>query len=339
MSLAAPEVTVLMPVRNAAAWLSRALRSLRRQTLGAFELVAVDDASTDESPAILRRFQARDPRLRVVTLPRRMGLVAALNAGLSEARGRLLARCDADDLCHDERLRRQAAFLSTHREVTVVGCRVASFPRRTLGEGYRRYEDWVNGIVTPDDHRRERFVESTLPHPTAMMRTRDLRALGGYRDKGWPEDLDLWLRVHAAGGRLQTIPEVLYFWRDHAGRASRRDPRYGRAAFLRAKAHHLARDPMLAGGAVVIWGAGSIGRQLGRMLRVEGVQVAAHVDVDPRKIGRNLRGAPIIAPDALIGFGGRVVLAAVGARGARERIRRALVRTGRVEGQDFLAVA
>jgi glycosyltransferase involved in cell wall biosynthesis len=338
MTQVAPEVTVLMPVWNAAPWLSRALRSLCRQTLRELEVLVVDDGSTDDSPTILRRFRDRDPRFRVLTLPRRIGLVAALNAGLAEAGGRFLARCDADDICHEERLERQVAFLAAHREVTVAGCRVAIFPRRTLEEGYHRYEDWVNGIVTPEDHHRERFVEATIPHPTAMMRTTEIRALRGYRDAGWPEDLDLWLRVHASGGRLEKIPEVLYFWRDHPGRASRQDPRYKRSAFLRAKAHHLARDALLVGRAVIIWGAGPIGRQLGRMLRAEGVRIVAHVDIDPRKIGRSLRGAPIIASDDLAAFEGVPVLAAVGSRGARSLIRRALRRMGRVEGQDFLAV-
>lgn len=339
MSRPLPAVSVLMPVHDAAPWLGRAVRSVLRQSLGELELVAVDDGSTDASAQILARWAARDERVRVIRLPRREGLVTALNIGLDAVRAPLTARCDADDLNHRDRLARQATMLAAEPGVMVAGCRVASFPRRTLGEGFSRYDAWVNGILTPAAHRRERYVESTLPHPSAMMRTIELRALGGYRDRGWPEDVDLWLRVHAAGGGFRKAPEVLYFWRDHPGRASRVDPRYARAAFLRAKAHFLARDPFLATKRVVIWGAGAIGRQLGRLLREEGVAVAAHVDIDPRKIGGSRRGAPVIAPDGLHAHAGTPLIAAVGARGARAIIRADLGRRGYIEGRDFLVVA
>ena len=332
-------VSILLPVHNAAPWLGRALRSLTRQTFTAFEVVAVDDASDDDTPDILERHARRDARIRVLRNAARQGLVAALNTGLATCRGRYLARVDADDLCHPHRLARQVAVLDSDPEVSVVGCWVESFPRRTLGEGYRRYDAWVNAILTPRDHHRERYVESTLPHPTAMMRTSELRALGGYADRDWPEDLDLWLRYHAAGKIFQKVPEVLYYWRDHPGRASRRDPRYARAAFLRCKAHHLARDPVLAGGGAVIWGAGPIGRQLGRLLREEGIRIAAHVDIDPAKVGHARRGAPVIAPGDLDRYEGVPVLAAVGSRGARDVIRKALLGMGREEGREFVVVA
>ena len=334
-----PRVTVLLPVRNAASFLDRALRSVWRQTFRSLEVVVVDDGSTDRSPDILACHAARDDRLRQVPAGPEPGLVAALNQGLAAARGTYLARFDADDLCHARRLETQMALLEANPHVVVAGCQVASFPRRTLGLGYRLYDAWVNGILTPEAHGRERYVESTLPHPSAMMRTEELRALGGYRAGAWPEDLDLWLRIHAAGGALQKVPEVLYYWRDHPGRASRIDARYSRAAFLRLKAYHLARDPWLAGREVIIWGAGPIGRQLGRGLREEGVPVVAHVDVDPAKIGRSRGGVSVIAPGELSRFTDVVVLAAVGARGARQIIRGELTGLGYVEGRDFLAVA
>jgi len=332
-------ISILLPVHNAAPWLGRALRSLARQTFTAFEVVAVDDASDDDTPGVLERHARRDARIRVLRNAERRGLVETLNAGLAACRGRYLARFDADDMCHPHRLARQIAVLESNPEVSVVGCRVESFPRRTLGEGYRRYDAWVNAVLTHRDHFRERYVESTVPHPTAMMRTSELRALKGYTDRGWPEDLDLWLRYHAAGAIFRKVPEVLYYWRDHPRRASRRDPRYARAAFLRCKAHHLARDPGLAAGEIVIWGAGPIGRQLGRLLREEGIHIAAHVDIDPAKVGRVRRGAPVIAPEELSRYEGVQVLAAVGSRGARDVIRKALEGMDREEGRDFVVVA
>ena len=112
-----PLISVLLPVRNASPWLHRTLRSLIRQTRTDFEVVAVDDRSEDGSLGILREFAGRDRRIRVVAGLGEGGLVAALNAGLKAARGRYLARCDADDLCHRDRLGRQAAALDANPEI------------------------------------------------------------------------------------------------------------------------------------------------------------------------------------------------------------------------------
>ena len=120
---AAPAVSVVMPVYNAARHLREAVQSVLRQTFRDFELVAVDDGSTDESPAVLREYAARDPRVRVVSRPN-TGIVGALNDGLDAARGPLVARMDADDVCLPRRFERQAAFLRDNPACLVVGTRV-----------------------------------------------------------------------------------------------------------------------------------------------------------------------------------------------------------------------
>jgi glycosyltransferase involved in cell wall biosynthesis len=337
-----PKVSVLMPCYNAAGTLDEALESLTCQTLADFEIVAVEDGSTDGTPAILQAWAVREPRLRVIALPH-SGIVNALNAGLEACRAAYLARMDADDRSHPHRLALQAGYLDAHPEVGVVGCLVRGFPEGQVGEGYRVYIEWLNSLQTQDDIRREMFVESPLAHPSAMMRRESLLEAGGYQERGWAEDYDLWLRFYLRGVRFAKLPEVLLDWREHPDRLTRSDGRYSLENFLRLKAYYLRRGPLEGRDAVIIWGAGMMGRRLNKHLARQGANLAAFIDIDPRKIGRTLRGLPILAPQELPDWLGRfakpAVLAAVGARGARGLIRQRLNSLGLQEGEDWWSVA
>src|SRR5262245_58126582 len=143
----APAISVLVPVRNALPYLGSSLRSLERQSLGDIEIVAVDDGSTDGSGDALDRMSRREPRLRVVHEPAR-GLPAALNRGLALARAPLIARHDADDLSHRDRLDLQLRWLAEHPDVAVVGTRLRLFPATSVGIGMRRWAEWHNQLLT-----------------------------------------------------------------------------------------------------------------------------------------------------------------------------------------------
>lgn len=331
---------MLLPVRNAAPWLDDCLNSLTRQTLTNFEVVAVDDGSTDESSVRLDRWAESDPRFTVVHHPAQ-GLVTALNRGLERCRAPLVARMDADDVSHPRRLELQAAILSSRPEVGVVSCRVRHFPARRVAEGFRLYEAWLNSLTTHDEMSRERFVESPLAHPSVMLRRDLLAEVGGWRDRGWAEDYDLWLRLFEAGAIFAKLDRTLFFWREHGERLTRTDRRYSVPSFLRCKAHFLARGPLKNAGKVILWGAGQTGRRLSKFLAERGVAINVVVDIDPAKIGGTLRGIPIVAPESLPDLleSGTVVLAAVASRGARDLIRTRLVELGLEEGRSFWCVA
>jgi len=337
-----PLLSVLMPCYNAAGTLDEALESLARQTLSDFEVVAVDDGSTDATRQILARWAQRDGRLQLLPRPHE-GIVAALNAGLAACSAPYVARMDTDDRSSPERLARQFAYLEAHPQVGVVSCRVRGFPAEQVRQGFQVYIDWLNSLLTDEDIRREMFVESPLPHPSVTFRREVVLAAGGYQERGWPEDYDLWLRMYLAGVRFAKLEDVLLEWREHPGRLTRTDGRYSLENFLRAKAHYLASGPLVGRDAVIVWGAGMMGRRLSKQLVRQGVPLVAFVDIDPRKIGRTRRGLPIIPPEALLDWWKRyeklALLAAVGARGARPLIRQQLVALGLREGQDWWSAA
>lgn len=335
-----PRVSVLLPVRNGLPYLPQAVASLGRQTLADYEVVAVDDGSTDGSAEMLDTFAARDARIRVLHRSP-AGLVPALNAGLGACRAELVARMDADDVAGPRRLELQVELLGSRPDVGVVSCMVRHFPRSRVAGGLRRYEAWLNSLVEPPAIARERFVESPVAHPSVMVRRELLDGVGGWRDVGWPEDYDLWLRLLERGVDFAKVTRLLHFWRDHGDRLTRRDDRYAPEPFADCRAHFLLRGPLAGTRGAVVWGAGPIGRRLARRILDGGAEVSAFVDIDPAKIGRVRHGRPVVAPEelpALLG-GGVVVLAAVGARGAREVIRARLVSMGLEEGVGFWCVA
>ena len=331
-----PLVSVLLPIRNARPTLEATLESLRAQTLADFEIVAVDDGSADGTEARLDEWERVEPRLRVIHQPP-LGLVAALNRGLAACRAPLIARMDADDTCHPERLARQVEFLAGHAEVGVVACRVAF---GGAAPGYARHVNWVNGLLTHEQMALARFRESPLAHPSAMFR-RDLAAAhGGYREGDFPEDYELWLRWFDAGVGFAKLPETLLTWNDPPGRLSRSDPRYAIEKFYTLKAAHLARwlaahNPRHPH--VVVVGGGRITRRRVDLLKQHGIVVDAWADLDPRKIGQVYDGAAVIHHDQIPRDA--FVVPYVGSVGAAEHIRALLEGRGRVIGRDFIEAA
>lgn len=345
-----PRIAVLLPARNAAATLSAALESLRAQTCPDFCVIVIDDGSTDGTSELVRRAQTSwrgTPGLTSIRLEVGTGIAGALAAGAAAARDvEFLARQDADDRSRPERLERQLRFLDEHGDVGLVATGFETVSAEPPTDGWLRYEAWLARCVTPEEIARGLWIESPLPHPTVMMRRAAYERAGGYRNAGWPEDYDLWLRMLRLGIRMAKLPEVLYEWADHPGRASRTLPAYTPEAFLACKAHHLAR--LLRDRPVIIWGAGRDGRRAARACRREGIELRAFLDIDPRKVGRIAQGCPILAADAWLRDRGSargsgteepLVLAAVGTAGARELIRDRLRQAGLVEGTDFLCVA
>ena len=326
-------ISVLLPAKDASATLPEALAGVRAQR-GAppLEIVCVDDASVDATPAILERAAREDPRVRVVRGGGR-GLVAALNLGLARCRGELIARMDADDVVHPERLRLQAELLERDPTVGAVGSLVRCMPR-PLSAGLERLESWLNGTVSKEQCRNARFVEAPLVHPSATFRR---EALGeGWEDHGWAEDWDLLLRLVERGWELAKVPQLLLEWHDSPGRLTRTGAAYAEEAMFRLRAHYLARGP-LRGRPFDIWGAGPTGKRLARELEAHGLFPGTFFDVDRNK--RVARGRPVLGETGLPAPGTRLVLCAVGAAGAREEIRAVLEGKRYREGEHFLFAA
>ena len=333
--LPVPRVSILLPAYQAEATLPACLRSLLRQTESRWECVLVDDGSTDGTLAVARA--VGDPRVRVVTQPH-AGLVGALTAGLAECRAPIVARMDADDVMHRDRLAAQLEALDRTPALAAVGAWVRVFPRRAMTDGMRAYEGWLNGIDSPARVRAEAFVESPIVHPTLMIR-RDVLAALGYRDAGWPEDYDLVLRLLAAGHAIDVVPRRLLGWRDGPSRLTRSHPIYDLERITACKAAFLA-DGLLAGrDRYVLWGHGGTGRALRRALAAHGKRPSHVVELHPGRLGNRIDGAPVVRPEALVSLPRAPVVASVAGEAARTEIRAFLDAFGYAETIDYVCAA
>jgi glycosyltransferase involved in cell wall biosynthesis len=331
-----PTISILLPVRNEERFLPAAIDSIQNQTVTSWELVCVDDGSTDATSAILADAARRDGRIRLLETGGE-GLVAALNIGLASCRAPLVARMDGDDISHPRRLELQAARMAAEPELGLTACAFRHFPRHQVKMGMLAYETWQNALDSHDAIMRDLFVESPFVHPSVMFRKALVEEVGGYRQEAWAEDYDLWLRLASVGTRFARLPETLFFWRERPDRVTRTSPEYTAAAFRACKAHHLRRGFLKECDEVVLAGAGVEGRAWSRVLAGEQIRVSHWVDVDPRKIGRTLHGAPVSSPGGVSPAFGRM-LVTVGTRGARQHIRSWAVAAGFRERIDFLCV-
>lgn len=331
-------VSVVLPFKNEARWLPDALKSLKRQTLERFEVVLVNDGSTDDSHLIVKEFCLGDERFRSVE-SEGAGLVNALNTGLDAAGGEWVARLDADDFCHPQRLALQLELALALGERSVVSCKVRCFPEKAVSTGYRSYEKWLNGLVSHDQICRDIFVESPVAHPSAFFHRKAVIEAGGYRDLGLPEDYELWLRLCSMGYRFEKVPRVLLGWRERPDRFSRRSPCYSLSSFYRTKAMYLSTLPMFRERRVVFAGSGQTARRLSRWMIAGGFRVEAFLCADPGQAGGTLRGIPVVDSGMIGEYAGIPVVAASREQGARERIRSFLTARGLVEGHDFIVCA
>jgi len=334
---AAPEISVLLPVFEGAATLRACLTSIARQTHRNWECVVVDDGSSDRSLEIARRAVELDSRFRVVSRPHR-GLVSALNTGIANCRGRTIARMDADDLMHRERLASQAAALDASPELAAVGCGVRLFPRRSLGPGMRRYERWLNSIDSAERVVADAFVECPVAHPTLVIRREVLLELG-YRDAGWPEDYDLILRMIAARKPIGVVRRRLLAKRSGARALSAASETYATGRFTACKAAFLARTFLAADRHYVLWGYGATGRALRRALCEHDRTPAAIVELHPGRIGNTIHSAPVIRPDELAAWRELPLVVSVAGDEARRSIRADLERRGYRELRDYVCAA
>ncbi len=200
----APKVSVIMAVHNGGEFLGQAIESVLCQSLADLEFIVVDDGSTDNAPETLASYD--DPRLIVLRNERNIGLTRSLNRALNAARGRYIARMDADDISARERLERQAQYLDSYPDVGAV----ASWVLRIDEQGRVLYR-WR---VPCDDSEIKRILangKNPLPHGAMMLRRELLEQVGGYREWfRYAQDYDLWLRMMAAGVGFGAVPEYLY---------------------------------------------------------------------------------------------------------------------------------
>ena len=203
-----PKITVLMPVYNGAAYVREAVESLLNQTFQDFELLIVNDGSTDDSMAIVSSF--KEPRIKIVHNERNLGLIATLNRGIKLARAPYIARMDCDDVCLPERLAKQAGYLDRNPDCAVIATKIITFGPDNDELGIWNDDD---NFATRTEILRRLPRANCIAHPSVMIRTEALAKYNYDPRQIGCEDYDLWLRMAADGARIDKLTERLLRYR------------------------------------------------------------------------------------------------------------------------------
>jgi glycosyltransferase involved in cell wall biosynthesis len=323
-----------MPIYNAGASLRLAIESIIAQDTPDWELLALNDGSTDESADIISYFAKRDSRIQLISLPHQ-GIVATLNHGLSIAQGQYIARMDADDYAYPQRLGLQSQWLEAHPQTGLVSALIEYGGDPDSQIGYAHHVDWLNTIRTSRDISLNRFVDAPIAHPSVMFRASCAKQFGGYQETEGPEDYELWLRWLEQGVQMEKVPEVLLRWNDPPERLSRTHKAYSPMAFERVKARYLARwlGQHNKHHRLAIWGAGRKTRKRLQPLLNEGIKPDFFIDLFDKKSVHEL---PVFSYQKTEQYEDTFVLSFVNNRGAREEIRSFFLALHKLEGQDFL---
>lgn len=326
-------ISVLMPYRDAASTLSRAIESILLQSYSDFELILIDDGSLDDSNEIVNQY--KDNRIRHYSISKG-GIVAALNKGLEISKGKYMARMDADDYSYPDRLKLQYEFLENHPEIQLVTSKVLYVGNREKHKGFALYVDWINQQITPEQIFLNRFVESPIAHPSIMIRKNILDEFGGYKEGDFPEDYELWLRLMDQGIRFSKIDGVLLDWHDEETRLSRNHERYSIDSFYYIKTKYFAKwfhehfckkIPTL-----LIWGTGKFVLQKSKYLDEYGLKIAGYIDVVSKPV-KAIRNKPVFyyknIPENVF------IVSYVSDRTGRLQIHEFLIQNGYKEGEDF----
>ncbi|MBU6325151.1 MAG: glycosyltransferase, partial [Bacteroidetes bacterium] len=260
-----PLISILLPFRDAGPWLRDCLYSIREQSLHNFEVLMVNDGSSDHSVLIALEFAAADPRFVPLENPGR-GLVPANRFGLSRARGALVTRMDADDLMPPRKLEMLSSPLLEAGKGHVSTGHVRYFPREDLGMGTLHYEQWLNERCLHNDHWNWIWRECVIPSPCWMAFREDLLDLNAFEHDIYPDDYELMFRFFRAGFRVIPVNELCHLWRQHKQRMSRKHEGFKTEAFFQLKINLLHQRFDLPSKRLVLLGHGRKGKLLADML-------------------------------------------------------------------------
>lgn len=278
-------ISIILPFKNEAAYLTECVESILNQTYPNWELLLVDDHSEDDSIRLAKDFSIRDKRVRYFLNPG-LGVIDAMNYGFSQSTGGLITRMDGDDIKTPDNLEQ---LLSIVKPGVIAVGQVRYFRKDGLGMGYEQYEHWVNQLTKTHNNFSEVYKECVIPSPSWLAYRNDFIKAGGFDSNLYPEDYDLCFRFYKAGLKTVGTAGVIHLWRDHAIRTTRTSSHYADNRFMDLKLHYFTQIDYDASKKLVLWGAGKKGKQVAKYWSNEGMSFIWLTD-NAKKIGHDIYG-------------------------------------------------
>lgn len=283
-----------MPFRNAAPWLEDTVRSIQVQECKDWELLAVNDHSTDQSLQILRELAKTDARIQVLN-NLDQGIIPALQLAFSHAKGSVITRMDADDCMPANRLQVMLDALLERGPKTVLTGKVEYFPS-PVSEGYQKYAAWLNARIDLHDHYVHIFRECVVASPNWMFFRSDAEEAAIFQQLKYPEDYDMVFHWYTAGFTIHGVDQTTLLWREHPARTSRNSSVYAQASFFKLKLDWFCRIHAAALESLALFGAGDKGKIVAAYLMERGIPFTWY-DLNHSKYGAGVHGNPIHNPN------------------------------------------
>ena len=279
-------ISIVLPFKNTARYLSQCLESIMAQTYINWELLIVDDNSTDDSYQVVSMFAEKDKRIKLLRNEGN-GIIDALRTAYKNAQGNFITRMDSDDVMHNEKLNMMHTDLKNNGKGHIALGLVKYFSENGVGQGYKAYQDWLNKLTRTGKNFSEIYKECVIPSPCWMVYRSDFEKCDGFRSNIYPEDYDLAFRFYKHNMRCIPSEQVLHYWRDHQNRASRTSKHYAENSFIELKINYFLKLDYNKKKPLVVWGAGKKGKKIARLLSKSGVEFEWLCD-NHKKIGKHI---------------------------------------------------
>ena len=286
-----PLVSILIPFKNTEVYLGECLDSIINQTYSNWEVLIIDDHSTDQSYNLVEKFAIKDKRIKLYK-NNGHGIIEALRLAFNESKGALITRMDSDDIMHSKKLEVLVDNLLKHGKHHVAVGLVKYFSKDGVGEGYKTYENWLNSLTINGNNYTEIYKECVIPSPCWMVHRQDLIACDAFNPNRYPEDYDLTFRFYKHKFKCIPCDTVLHNWRDYSTRTSRTHIHYAQNHFTSLKIHYFLDIDYNKDKTLTIWGAGTKGKIIAKTLVERNIPFEWICD-NPKKIGRDIYGKPL----------------------------------------------
>ncbi len=290
--MSAAKVSLLMPFKNTVDYIGDCITSILDQTYENWELLAVNDHSTDGSESIVKQYEAGDKRISLLSNAGR-GIIDALRTAYNESDGLYVSRMDSDDLMKPEKLEHMVNQLGSAGKGHVALGQVKYFSDEGISEGYKKYEEWINLLTNTGSNYTEIYKECVIPSPSWMVHREDLQECGAFNNNRYPEDYDLTFRFRKHQLKCLPCKKVLHLWRDYPSRTSRTSEHYAQNSFLELKFHYFLELDHDTNRPLALWGAGDKGKTLAKLLLESKIYFYWLCD-NPRKIGKKIYGQELL---------------------------------------------
>ncbi|MFD2587214.1 glycosyltransferase family 2 protein [Croceitalea marina] len=281
-------VSIVIPFKNTVHYLKDCLDSILAQTYQNWEVIAINDHSTDNSLVLVNSYAEKDNRIKVFANTGQ-GIIPALQLAYSKSSGNFITRMDSDDIMQPNRLKVMVESLLQYGKGNVSVGQVRYFSDRGISDGYSRYEKWLNGLTELGTNYAEIYKECVIPSPCWMVYREDFDICGGFQSNRYPEDYDLTFRFYQHNLKIIPCNEVLLLWRDYDTRTSRTHEHYAQNYFLDIKLHYFLHLDYNEKRPLVIWGAGFKGKKIAKGLIEKNIDFFWLCD-NPKKIDKKIYG-------------------------------------------------